>query len=196
MRKVYEIVMVIAAAGLAAAVALIDIPTHSADPGTVIGGEGLFAAPPPMIGPSFPPLPLLLAPPGSSTPVPTDPAATPTSPLRVQPQGVTEAASAVVGVLGTASVPRPPTATTDPPAAKPKAKPAAKAKPTKAKPKPPPPKAKPVKAKPKPPPPKAEPVKAKPQPPPPKAKAKGGTKPEDRRKSASTGSSSRSRPGG
>jgi hypothetical protein len=184
MRRVYEIVMVIAAAGLAAALALIDIPTHSADPGTVIGGEGLVAAPPPTIGPSFPPLPPLLAPPGSSTPVPTDLAATPTSPLRVQPQGVTEAASAAVGVLGTASVPRPPTATTDPPAAKPKAKPAAK------------PKVKPVKAKPNPPPPKAEPVKAKPNPPPPKAEANGGTKPEDRRKTASTGSSSRSRPGG
>jgi hypothetical protein len=175
MRKIYEIVMVIAAAGLAAAVALIDIPTDSADPGAVIGGDKLFAAPPPTIAPTFPPLPPLLTPPGSSTPVPTDPAATPASPLRVQPQGVPAAASASVGVLGTASVPRAPTATTDAPAAK--AKPT-KAKPTKSKPKPPPAKTKPIKAKPKPPPPK------------------GKTKPKDRRKSASTGSSPRSRPSG
>jgi hypothetical protein len=181
MRKVYEIVMVIAAAGLAAAVALIDIPTDSADPGAVIGGDQLFAAPPPTIAPTFPPLPPLLTPPGSSTPVPTDPAATPASPLRVQPHGVTAAASASVGVLGAASVPRAPTTTTDPPAAK--TKPAARA-PVKTKPKPPPP----AKAKPKPKPP----AKTKPKPPPPK----GETKPKDRRTSASTGSSPRSRPSG
>lgn len=180
MRKIYEIVMVIAAAGLAAAVALIDIPTDSAGPGAVIGGDKLFAAPPP-IAPTFPPLPPLLTPPGSSTPVPTDPAATPASPLRVQPQGVTAAASASVGVPGAASVPRAPTTTTDPPAAK--TKPAARA-PVKTKPKPPPP----AKAKPKPKPP----AKTKPKPPPPK----GETKPKDRRKSASTGSSPRSRPSG
>jgi hypothetical protein len=178
MRKIYEIVMVIAAAGLAAAVALIDIPTDSAGPGAVIGGDKLFAAPPPPIAPTFPPLPPLLTPPGSSTPVPTDPAATPASPLRVQPQGVPAAASASVGVLGTASVPRAPTTATDPPAAKPKAKPPAKTKPAKSKPKPPAAKSKPAKSKPKPPPPKGE------------------TKPKDRRKSASTGSSPRSRPSG
>jgi hypothetical protein len=183
MRKIYEIVMVIAAAGLAAAVALIDIPTDSADPGAVIGGDKLFAAPPPTIPPTFPPLPPLLTPPGSSTPVPTDPAAaTPASPLRVQPQGVTAAASASVGVLGTASVPRAPTTTTtDPPAAKPKP---AETKPVKTKPKPPPPT-------------ETKPVKTKPKPPPPtETKPKGGTKSEDRRKSAPTGSSPRSRPGG
>ena len=182
MRKVYEIVMVIAAAGLAAAVALIDIPTDSADPGAVIGGDKLFAAPPPTIPPTFPPLPPLLTPPGSSTPVPTDPAAaTPASPLRVQPQGVTAAASASVGVLGTASVPRAPTTTTDPPAAEPKP---AETKPVKTKPKPPPPT-------------ETKPVKTKPKPPPPtETKPKGGTKSEDRRKSAPTGSSPRSRPGG
>jgi hypothetical protein len=127
MRKLYEIVMVIAAAGLAASLALIDIPTHSADPGMVTGGEALFAVPPPTIAPSFPPLPPLLAPPGSSTPAPSDPAATPASPLSLRPQGVTEAASAAVGVLGASSVPRAPSTTADPPAAK--TKPPAKIKP-------------------------------------------------------------------
>jgi hypothetical protein len=163
MRKVFEIVMVIAAAGLAAAVALIDIPTDSADPGAVIGGDKLFAAPPPTIAPTFPPLPPLLTPPGSSTPVPTDPAAMPAAPLRVQPQGVTAAASASVGVLGASSVPRAPTTATDPPAAKtkPAARAAAKTKPAKTKP-------------------------AKTKPPPTETKPKGERKPEDHRKSAST----------
>jgi hypothetical protein len=182
MRKVYEIAVVIAAAGLAAAVALIDIPTDSADPGAVIGGDELFAAPPPTIAPTFPPLPPLLTPPGSSTPVPTDPAATPASPLRVQPQGVTAAALASVGVLGASSVPRAPATTTDPPAAK-------------AKPAPAPARAKPAKAKPKPPPAKPPPPKAKPKPPPPtETRPKGETKPKDRSMTASTGSSPRSDP--
>jgi hypothetical protein len=184
MRKAYEIVMVIAAAGLAATVALIDIPTDSADPGTLIGGEELFAAPPPISAPTFPPLPPSLVPPGSSTPVPTDPLATPASllPLGVQPpQGVTKASSPAVRVPGTTSVPRAPTATTDPPAAKPKpppAKPKPKSKPPPAKPKP---KSKPPPAKPKP----------KSEPPPAKPKPKSETKPADSLKTSSAGSSPR-----
>jgi hypothetical protein len=123
MRKAYEIVMVIVAAALAAAVAVIDVPGDSADPGTVIGGEELFAAPPPASAPIFPPLPPSLVPPGSSAPVPTDPLGTPASavPFGVQPpRGVTKASSPAVRVLGTTSVRHAPTAATDPPAVRPK----------------------------------------------------------------------------
>jgi len=177
MRKAYEIIMVIAAAGLAAAVALIDISTDSADLGTLIGGEELFAAPPPISAPTFPPLPPSLVPPGSSTPVPTDPPATPASllPFGVQPpQGVTKASSPAVRVPGTTSVPRAATATTDPPAAKPK---------------PPPTKTKPLtKTKPKPSPTKPNP---KSKSPPAKPKPKSEMKPEDSLKTSSAGSSPR-----
>ena len=127
MRKLYEIVVVIAAAGLAASLALIEIPTPSADPGTVTGGDGVLAVPPPAAAPSFPPLPPLLTPPDSSTPVPTDPAATPASLIDLQPQGMTDAASAAVGVLAASSASRAPTAAPDPPAAK--TKPPTKIKP-------------------------------------------------------------------
>jgi hypothetical protein len=176
MRKAYEIVMVIAAAGLAAAVALIDIPTDSAGPGTLIGGEDLFAAPPPTSAPTFPPLPPSLVPPGSSTPVPTDPPATPASLLSfwVQPpQRVTKASSPAVRVLETTSMSRALTATTDPPAAKPKPAPTKTKLRTKTKPKPLPtaPQSKPRPANPKP---------------------KRETKSEDRLKTSSAGSSPRS----
>jgi hypothetical protein len=67
MRKVYEIIMVITAAGLAAAVALIEIPTRSAT-GPVIAGGDLLAAPPPTSARTLPPLPPLLFPPDSSPP--------------------------------------------------------------------------------------------------------------------------------
>src|SRR5215218_9929892 len=73
MRRANEILLVIAAAGLAAVAALIEIPTHSADPGTVVGGGSLFAGSPSTTASTLPPLPPLLFPPGSSTPVPIQP---------------------------------------------------------------------------------------------------------------------------
>src|SRR5829696_4193439 len=73
MRRANEIVLVIAAAGLAAVAALIEIPTHSADPGTLVGGGNLFAGSPSTAASTLPPLPPLLFPPGSSTPVPIQP---------------------------------------------------------------------------------------------------------------------------
>jgi hypothetical protein len=201
--------MVIAAAGLAAAVALIDIPTDSADPGRLIGGEDLFAAPPPISASTFPLLPPSLVPPGSSTPVPTDPPATPASllPFWVQPPPtVTKASSPAVRVLGTTSMSRPLTATTDPPAAKPKPAPTKTKLRTKMKPKPLPtaPQSKPRPAKPKPrptptkpgpksePKPRRPPTKPEPEPRPAKPKPKKETKSEDSLKTSSAGSSPRS----
>lgn len=184
MRKVLEIIMVIVAAGLAAAVALIDIPTHSAAPGTVVSGGGLLAAPPSTSAPTLPPLPPLLFPPGSSTPIPIESPATPapTLPLRAQPpQGVTKASSPAMGMLGTSLAQHAPTPTTEPPSAtKPKPPPTSK------KPNPPP------ATKPKPPP-----ASSQPKPPPDtKKKPKSETKPEDSRKATSAGPSPRSSGGG
>ena len=134
MRKVNEIIMVIVAAGLAAAVALIEIPTRSAAPGTVVGGGAHFTAPPPMSDLSFPPLPPSLFPPGSSTPVPTGTPATSASSLALgaePPQGVTRASSPASGVLGTALAKHAPTPTaTPPPAAEKPTPPPATEKPT------------------------------------------------------------------
>ena len=130
MRKLYEIVLVIAAAGLAATMALIEIPTHSPDLGMVAGGRGLSAGPPPVVDSSFPTLPPLLFPPGSSTPVPTKPLAAPVPSLA---SGVQASASAM-GSFGASAAQRSPTSPTakapatrtkskPPPAAKPKAAP-------------------------------------------------------------------------
>jgi hypothetical protein len=135
MRKLYEIVLVIAAAGLAATVALIEIPTHSGDPGTVVGGGSLLAAPPPISDSSFPPLPPLLFPPGSSTPVPIEPLATPLSSLALEGQAssnLAQASASAIGSLGAVSGQGAPTSpngnapatlkkSKPPPAAKPKA---------------------------------------------------------------------------
>jgi outer membrane biosynthesis protein TonB len=126
MRKVNEIIMVIVAAGLAAAVALIEIPTRSAAPGTVVGGGAHFTAPPPIRDPTFPPLPPLLFPPGSAAPVPTGTPATSASSLALgaePPQGVTRASSPASGVLGTALARHAPTPTAKPPPAAEKPKP-------------------------------------------------------------------------
>src|SRR5829696_4455924 len=78
MRRVNEIILAIAAAGLVAVAMLIGIPTHSADPGTVVGVGSPFPALPSTTASTLPPLPPLLFPPGSSTPVPIQPP-TPTS---------------------------------------------------------------------------------------------------------------------
>jgi hypothetical protein len=172
--------MVIVAAGLAAVVALVEIPTQSGQPGSVVAGGDLFAAPPPTSAPTLPPLPPLLFPPGSSTPVPIESPATPAPALSLgaqPPQGVTEASSPAMGILGTSVAQDAPTSTTQPPSAiKPKPPPTSK------KPKPPPPTSK----KPKPPP-----TSAKPKPPPP-TKPKSTIKPEDNRKTVSAGPSPRS----
>jgi hypothetical protein len=114
MRKIYESIVVILAAGLAAAMALIELPIHSTAPGTVVGGGHLFAAPPPTSAPALPPLPPLLFPPGSSTPVPIESPATsaPSLPLGAQPRrGMTGASSPAMGVPGTSLAqhePKPP----------------------------------------------------------------------------------------
>jgi hypothetical protein len=105
MRKLYEIVLVLAAAGLAATMALIEIPTHSADLGTVVGGDSLLGAPPPISDSGVPPLPPLLFPPGSSTPVSIEPLATPVPSLTL---GVQASASAMDS-LGAFSAQRAPT---------------------------------------------------------------------------------------
>jgi hypothetical protein len=73
MRRVNEIILAIAAAGLVAVAMLIGIPTHSADPGTVVGVGSPFPALPSTTAATLPPLPPLLFPPGSSTPVPIQP---------------------------------------------------------------------------------------------------------------------------
>ena len=138
MRKLYEIVLVIAAAGLAATVALVEIPTHS-DPGTVVGGRSGFSAGPPPIGDSsFPPLPPLLFPPGSSTPVTIEPLATPVPSLALGVQAssnVAQAPASAGGSRGASSAQRAPTSPSakaparlksKPPAAKPKAAPTLK----------------------------------------------------------------------
>jgi hypothetical protein len=120
MRKVYESIMVIVAAGLAAAIALIDLPIHATGPGTVVGGGDLFAAPPPTSAPALPPLPPLLFPPGSSTPVPIESPATsaPSLPLGAQPRrGMTGASSPAMRGLGTSLAqhePKPPPASNKP----------------------------------------------------------------------------------
>ena len=137
MRKLYEIVLVIAAAGLAATMALIEIPTHSPDLGTVVGGGSLSAGPPPVVDSSFPPLPPLLFPPGFPAPGPIEPPATsaPSLPLGAQPpQDVAEASLPAMGVFGTSLAQHAPTPTTEPPPATKKPKPP----PTSDKPKPPP----------------------------------------------------------
>ena len=56
MRRANEIILVIAAAGLAAVAALIGIPTHSADPGTVVGVGIPFPALPSTTASTLPPL--------------------------------------------------------------------------------------------------------------------------------------------
>jgi hypothetical protein len=189
MRKVYESIVVILAAGLAAAIALIELPIHSTEPGTVVGGGDLFAAPPPTSAPALPPLPPLLFPPGSSTPVPIESPATsaPSLPPGAQPrQGMTEASSPAMGVLGTSLAQQAPTPTT-----KPLSAPAPRPRPASNKPKPPPTakKAKPLRptkppqsTKPKPPP-----TSNKPKPPPPTGQPKSEVKPKDGRKATSAG---------
>jgi hypothetical protein len=180
MRKVNEVIMVIVAAGLATAVALIEIPTHSAVPGTVVGGGDLFAAPPPTSAPTLPPLPPLLFPPGFPAPGPIEPPATsaPSLPLGAQPpQDVAEASLPAMGVFGTSLAQHAPTPTTEPPPATKKPKPP----PTSDKPKPPP-----ATKKPKPPPTSDKPK------PPPATKPKSEIKPEDRRKGTLAESSPRS----
>jgi hypothetical protein len=175
MRKVCEVLMVIAAAGLAAAVALIDIPTHSAVPGTVVAGGELFAAPPPTSASTLPLLPPLLFPPGAPTPVPIK---APTTPALPHPLGVQStrnaaaAASPAIGMLVTPSVGHVPTSATKP-------KPSASTKPT------PPPTLKQAK----PPPTKSKPhASRKPKPPPTKSKPPHTSKkPKDERKSDSSG---------
>jgi hypothetical protein len=178
MRKVYESIMVIVAAGLAAAMALIELPIHSTEPGTAVDGGDLFAAPPPTSAPALPPLPPLLFPPGSSTPVPIESPATsaPSLPLEAQPpQDVTKASSPAMGVLGGSLTQHAPTPTAEPP---PAAKP--KPPPTSNKPKPPPaPERKP-------------PSTSNKSKPPPATKPKSETRPEDSRKANSAGPSSRS----
>jgi hypothetical protein len=183
MRKVYESIVVIVAAGLAAAMALIELPIHSTEPGTVVGGGDLFAAPPPTSAPALPPLPPLLFPPGSSTPVPIEspPTSAPSFPLGAQPrQGMTEASSPAMGVLGTSLAQQAPTPTTEPPSAPaskpPSASNKAKPPPTSKKPKPPQP------TKPKPPP-----TSNKSKPPPPTEQPKSEIKPKDGRKATAAG---------
>jgi hypothetical protein len=179
MRKVYESIVVILAAGLAAAIALIELPIHSTEPGTVVGGGDLFAAPPPTSAPALPPLPPLLFPPGSSTPVPIESPATsaPSLPLGAQPrQGRTEASSPAMGVLGTSLARQAPTPTT-----KPRSAPAPKPRPASNKPKPPPTSKKPKPLRP-----------TKPKPPPPTGQPKSEIKPKDGRKATSAEPSPRS----
>jgi hypothetical protein len=173
MRKVYESIMVIVAAGLAAAIALIDLPIHATGPGTVVGGGDLFAAPPPTSAPALPPLPPLLFPPGSSTPVPIESPATsaPSLPLGAQPrQGRTEASSPAMGVLGTSLARQAPTPTTEPPSAPEPKPPTSK-------------KSKPLR------PTKPEPplTSNRPKPPPPTGQPKSEIKPKDGRKATSAG---------
>jgi hypothetical protein len=172
MRKVYEGIVVILAAGLAAAIALIELPIHSTEPGTVVGGGDLFAAPPLTSAPALPPLPPLLFPPGSSTPVPIESPATtaPSLPLGARPgQGMTEASSPAMGVLGTSLAQQAPPPATEPPSApEPKPPPTAK-------------KAKPLRStKPEPPP-----TSNRPKPPPPTGQPKSEVKPKDGRKATS-----------
>ena len=184
MRKVYEIIMVIVAAGLAAAVALIEIPTRSA-PGPVVAGGDLFAAPPPTSPPTLPPLPPLLFPPDSSPPIPVGSPATPAPALSLGPQpprGVTEASSPAMGIRGASLAQHAPTSATGPPSA---TKP--KPPPTSNRPKPPPPikpKPPPTSNKPKPPP------RTKPKPPPTseKPKVEPPTKPKSKIKAEASGS--------
>jgi hypothetical protein len=174
MRKVNEIILVVVAAGLAAAVALVDIPTHSAAPGTVVGGPD-FAAPPPISDPIVPPLPPLLFPPGTSTPAPTEPPATPApSPAlgAEPPHGVTKASSPASGVLGTALVKQAPSPAPEPPPAAKKPKPNP---PDPQKPEPPPAAEKP------------EPKPKKPKPPPAAEKPEPKIKPKDRRNNTADG---------
>ena len=119
MRKVYEIIMVIVAAGLAEAVALIGIPTQSGQPGSVVAGGELSAAPP-TSAPTLPPLPTLLFPPGSSAPVPIGSRATPAPDLSLRaqpPQGVTEASSPAMGRPGASLAQHAPPSTSQPPSA-------------------------------------------------------------------------------
>jgi hypothetical protein len=189
MRKIYESIVVILAAGLAAAMALIELPIHSTEPGTVVGGGDLFAAPPLTSAPALPPLPPLLFPPGSSTPVPIEsPAASaPSLPLGAQPRrGMTEASSPAMGVLGTSLAQQAPTPPTEPLSApEPKPPPASnKAKPpsTAKKPRP----LRPTKP-PQPTEPMAPPISNKAKPPPPTAQPKSEIKPKDGRKATSAG---------
>src|SRR5512133_824666 len=102
MRKTYEVIMVIAAAGLAAAVALIDIPTHSGASGPVVAGDDLLAPPPPTSAPALPQFPPLLFPPGSAPPIPSEPPATPAPPLLgvPPPQRGIEASLTPLGLRG------------------------------------------------------------------------------------------------
>ena len=119
MRKVYEIIMVIVAAGLAAVVALIEIPTHSAS-GPVVTGDVPFAAPPPATAPTLPPLPPLLFPPHSSPPVPIETPATPAAAVSLgaqPPRDEIEASSPAMGMPGTSQAQHAPTSTTEPPSA-------------------------------------------------------------------------------
>jgi hypothetical protein len=81
MRKLFEIVLVIVAAGLAAAVALIDIPSDWGDHGTGVAGGSLLDALPPSGASTLPPIPQFTFPAAPSTPAPVQP---PTTPAPVQ----------------------------------------------------------------------------------------------------------------
>jgi hypothetical protein len=183
MRKVYESIVVIVAAGLAAAMALIDLPIHSTEPGTVVGGGDLLAAPPPTSAPALPPLPPLLFPPGSSTPVPIESPATsaPSLPLGAQPRrGMTEASSPAMGVRGTSLAQQAPTPPTEPLSA-----PAAKPPPASNKAKPPPTSTKPKPLRPTKP--KPPPTSNKAKPPPSTEQPRSEIKPKAGRKATSAG---------
>ncbi len=109
MRKLYEIVLVIAAAGLAATVVLIEIPSGSGDPGRVVAGGSLLDALPPRSASTPTPLPPFAFPAAASTPAPVEPLTTPApaQELDVRPSGsVAGSTFFATGRLGASSAQR------------------------------------------------------------------------------------------